>query len=106
MSRCPSCHGENHPNARYCWTCGTALPRKKTLKAYVDSLHFDSLAGTGGKGITLMPLGTYDLLGTKTGPVAEPAPVRPLEDHSWYCPSCGRHNPPFAPLCSNCGRNA
>lgn len=108
MPQCQRCRRENHERARFCFACGAPLPTGKGFRKYMRSLNFDSLAGMGTKGSSLFPLGTHDLLGTKGRevPKGPAAPVRPLEDYSWFCPDCGCHNRPRAAVCRDCGRQA
>lgn len=103
---CKHCQAENHPDARHCQFCGSLLAVEKGIREYLDGLNPSSLAGMNLRGSNIFSLGTKDLMNSERRVSGGKVPIRPLEDHSWYCPDCGHHNRPYQMVCLCCGRSS
>lgn len=93
---CKKCGFDNDTAAKYCQKCGSFLTQKKSLKKFIESLNFGSIAGAGAKGTSIAPLVGIDLdnknrqnEGVRNERVNK---SYSLEDGSWYCPYCGKKN--------------
>lgn len=105
MKKCRICSFENDDHAFYCQNCGEALKNKFSIKRYLKSLNFGSVAGGGAKGISVAPLVGMEL--DKLKEHKEFMPVTKsysLEDGSWYCPYCGKRNRKMEMQCGDCLR--
>ena len=106
---CKECGFSNDPVARYCQKCGSFLTPKKSLKKFVESLNFGSVAGAGAKGTSIAPLAGIEIdNNNRQNEGANNTRVNKsysLEDGSWYCPYCGNKNNKQAEFsCADCLR--
>ena len=101
MVLCEKCSFENYDGTKFCQKCGEKLSYKKSIKKFLKNANLNGLAGMGMKGVSLAPLAGKNTTIKKSNHVKTVA----LEDGSWYCPDCGKHNSPFTSFCSGCGRD-
>ena len=106
---CKECGFDNDSVSQYCQKCGSFLTQKKSLKKFVGSLNFGSIAGAGAKGTSMAPLAGIELdKNNRENECSTTERVRKsysLEDGSWYCPYCGKKNNKQAEFfCSDCLR--
>ena len=104
---CGQCGSENSPSRSYCWKCGNSLAKTRSFKKFIKSFRFDTIAGLNLKNTNFFPLATAKGLSQQnTVDNRYDSSIIYLEDSSWYCPFCGKHNKPHAPFCAVCGREA
>lgn len=105
---CEKCGFDNDTLAKYCQNCGSSLKSKKSLKKFIESLDFGSIAGSGAKGTSIAPLVGIDLdnKNSQSKDVMSKKVKKSysLEDGSWYCPYCGKKNKQTIFLCEECLR--
>ncbi|KHS58443.1 hypothetical protein QX51_02795 [Terrisporobacter othiniensis] len=106
---CKECGFDNDSVSKYCQKCGSFLTQKKSLKKFVESLNFGSIAGAGAKGTSMAPLAGIELdKNNRENECSTNERVRKsyyLEDGSWYCPYCGKKNNKQAEFfCGDCLR--
>lgn len=107
--QCKKCSTNNTFGTKYCQHCGSPLTYRQSFTKMLASLNFDALAGLGQKNVSLAPLFTANLLGTKKPDVKRGKRIQiaavPLPDGKWFCPDCGWKNLPGSLFCDNCSRH-
>ena len=106
---CTSCHADNDDRRQFCYRCGNALEQiHRRQRPRFRKLSLNSFAGFNLRGINFFPLGTAEFNKSTVVCIDQrsDAPIVYLEDKSWYCPFCGKHNGPYKPICTVCGREA
>ena len=107
--QCKKCSTNNTFGTKYCQHCGSPLTYRQSFTKMLAGLNFDALAGLGQKNVSLAPLFTANLLGTKKPDVKRGKRIQiaaiPLPDGKWFCPDCGWKNLPGSLFCDNCSRH-
>lgn len=106
MNRCETCQYNNISTANYCEKCGSVIKKKKKLQEQFKRLNFDTLAGTGQKGISIAPLLSTSIVGKKVEEEERKSPVPIIQINStyFYCTYCGAKNKAYSLSCMDCGR--
>jgi len=105
MKFCTNCSFDNSNAASYCQNCGSKLKKARSLKQFIKSINWGSVAGLGNKGVSIAPLvGMESDKYKNINSYNRVNKSHSLKDGSWYCPYCGTKNTMTNFSCINCLR--
>ena len=102
MIRCEISQYNDISTAHYCENCGSVIKKKR--QDTFQRLNFDTLVGTGQKGVSIAPLLFTSIVG-KTVEEEGEKPLVPIIQNNFacfYCTYCGAKNKAFSLSCVDC----